>query len=167
MHEVSNPRPVDKDRVVRDVVICDGSKIARRGADTLVEAIVKPALQIFSVTSDAPMIAQLTAAAGKNVPLTFLGIQATPTDNGWKATSMTRYVIFEATGTKADKLKAEHEQIAALDAPVMSLQQTYEGGGGPSHEELKTKPGMETFCAHLADVRSPTGVPDMDSETTI
>ena len=26
---------------------------------------------------------------------------------------------------------------------------------------------METFCAHLADVRFPTGVPDMDSETTI
>ena len=29
--------------------------------------------------------------------------------------------IFEATGTKADKLNAEHEHIAALDAPVMSL----------------------------------------------
>ena len=26
---------------------------------------------------------------------------------------------------------------------------------------------METFCAHLADVRFPTGVPDMDSATTI
>ena len=52
---------------------------------------------------------------------------------------MPRYAIFEATGTKADKLKAEHEQIAALDAPVMSLQQTYEGGGGPSHEGLKTE----------------------------
>ena len=49
----------------------------------------------------------------------------------------------------------------------MSLQQTYEGGGSPSHEGLKTKPGMETFCAHVADVRFPTGVPDMDSETTI
>ena len=105
VHEVSNPRPVDKDRVVRDVVICDGSKIPRRDADTLVEAIVKPTLQIFSGTSDAPMIAQLTAAAGKNVPLTFLGIQAKQTDNGWKATSMIRYAIFEATGTKADKLK--------------------------------------------------------------
>ena len=73
VHEVSNPRPVDKDRVVRDVVICDGSKIPRRDADTLVEAIVKPTLQIFSGTSDAPMIAELTAAAGKkkrspNVP---------------------------------------------------------------------------------------------------
>ena len=41
---------------------------------------------------------------------------------------MQHYMIFEATGTKADKLKAEQEQIAAIDAPVMSLQQTYEGG---------------------------------------
>ena len=80
---------------------------------------------------------------------------------------MARYVIFEATGTTADKLKTEHEQIAALDAPVMSLQQTYQGGGGPSDEELKAKPGMETFCAHLSDVRLATGVPDMDSATTL
>ena len=65
VHEVSNPRPVDKDRVVGDVVICDGSKIPRRDADTLVEAIVKPALQIFSGASDAPMIDKLTAAADK------------------------------------------------------------------------------------------------------
>ena len=69
VHEVSTPRPVDKEnRVVRDVIICDGSKIPRRDADTLVEAIVQPTLQIFSGTSDAPMIAELTAAAGKNVP---------------------------------------------------------------------------------------------------
>ena len=68
VHEVSDPRPVDKDRVVRDVVICDGSKIPRRDADTLVEAIVKPTLQIFSGTSDAPMIAKVTAAAGKTFP---------------------------------------------------------------------------------------------------
>ena len=48
----------------------------------------------------------------------------------------------------------------------MSLQQTYQGGG-PSLEELKAKRGMETFCAHLSDVRVPTGVPDMDSATTV
>ena len=95
--------------MVTDVVICDGSKIPRRDADTLVEAIVKPTLQIFSGTSDAPMIAQLTAAVGKHVPLAFLGIQAKQTGNGCEATSMYRYVIFEATGTKADKLNAEHE----------------------------------------------------------
>ena len=46
---------------------------------------------------------------------------------------MTRYAIFEATGTKADKLKAEHEHIAALDAPVMSLQQMYQGDHGGPH----------------------------------
>ena len=167
MREISDPRPVDKDRVVRDVVICDGSKIKKRDAETLVETIVKPTLQIFSGTSDARTIAQLTEAVGKNVPLTFLGIQARQTDNGWKATSMSRYIIYEATGTKAEKLKAEYEQIEALDAPIMSLQHTYEGPGGPSLEELKTRPGMETFCAHLSDVRIPTGVPDMDSATTI
>ena len=82
VHEVSDPRPVDKDRAVRDVVICDGSKIPRRDADTLMEAIVKPTLQIFSGTSDAPMIAQLTAATDKNVPLTFLGMQAKQTGTG-------------------------------------------------------------------------------------
>ena len=65
VHEVSDPRPVNKDRAARDVVICDGSKIPRRDADTRMEAIVKPTLQIFSGTSDATMIAQLTAAAGK------------------------------------------------------------------------------------------------------
>ena len=80
---------------------------------------------------------------------------------------MARYAIFEATGTKADKLKAEHEDITALDALVMSLQQTYQGEGGPSDEDLKAKPGMETFCAHLSDVRLATGVPDMDSATTL
>ena len=64
VHEVSDPRPVAKDRAARDVVICDGSKIPRRGSDTRMEAIVKPTLQIFSGTSDATMIAQLTAAAG-------------------------------------------------------------------------------------------------------
>ena len=46
VHEVSDPRSVDKDRVVRDV-ICDGSKIPRHDADTLAEAIVKPTLHIF------------------------------------------------------------------------------------------------------------------------
>ena len=57
VHEVSTPRPVDKEnRVVRDVIICDGSKIPRRDADTLVEAIVKPTLQIFSAPGDAAMI---------------------------------------------------------------------------------------------------------------
>ena len=49
----------------------------------------------------------------------------------------------------------------------MSPQQTYQGGGGPSDEEVKAKPGMETFCAHLSDARLPTGVPDMGSATTI
>ena len=68
VHEASNPRPVDKDRAVRDVVICDRSKIPRRDADTLVEAIVKPALHIFSGSSDTYIIDQLTAAAGKNAP---------------------------------------------------------------------------------------------------
>ena len=80
VHEVSNPRPVDKDRVVRDVVICDGSKIPRRDADTLVEAIVKPTLQIFSGPGDAAMIDKLTAAAGKHVPLAFLGMQGKQTE---------------------------------------------------------------------------------------
>ena len=42
VHEVSTPRPVDRVRVVRDVVICDGPKTQRRDADTLVEAIVNP-----------------------------------------------------------------------------------------------------------------------------
>ena len=50
---------------------------------------------------------------------------------------------------------------------VMSLQQAYQGGGGPSDEELKATLGMETFCAHLSDVRCVTGVPDMDSATTL
>ena len=80
VHEVSAPRLVDKEnRVVRDVIICDGSKIPRRDADTLVEAIVKPTLQIFSGPGDAAMIDKLTAAAGKHVPLTFLGMQAKTT----------------------------------------------------------------------------------------
>ena len=87
------------------------------------------------------------------------------TERGWKATTMNHYAIFEATGDRADKLKAEHEQIAVLSDPVMSLRQTFQGG--PSDDDLKTRPGMETFCAHLADVRNPTGVPDMDDATTI
>ena len=51
----------------------------RRDADTLVEAIVKPTLQFFSGPGDAAMIDKLTAAAGKHVPRTFLGMQANTT----------------------------------------------------------------------------------------
>ena len=80
---VSAPRSVNQDdRKVRDVIIYDGSKSQRHDAETLVEAVVKPTLQVFSGPGDADMIEKLNATASKNVPLTFLGMQAQMTDKG-------------------------------------------------------------------------------------
>ena len=83
------------------------------------KTVVMPTLQVFSGPQEAAMLEELEAAAGRDTPITCLGLQAQMAESGWKATTMNRYAIFEATGDRADKLKADHEKLAALSDPVM------------------------------------------------
>ena len=69
VHTVSAPRSVKQPgRTVRDAAIYNGSKTPHRGAETLVEAVVMPTLQVFSGPQGAAMMEKLEAAAGRAIP---------------------------------------------------------------------------------------------------
>ena len=70
---------------------------------------------------------------------------------------MNRYTIFEATGDRADKLKADHKHIAALNDAVMSLHQTFQEG--PRDDDLKTRPGTGDVLRALDGRPKPHGRP--------
>jgi len=45
--------------------------------------------------------------------------------------------------------------------------QTLEKQWDHSEEHLIGEPGQETFCAHLADMSKPTGIPTLDAQPTL
>ena len=118
---------------------------------------------------DPDFVKELLSAAppdGDHKPFHFYGLTAQFKDNGYIIETLgSGYVIKPATGTRADDLVRDQKSIieTKASATVLTLEKKWEG----SDEGFLAAEGQETFCAHLADMGQPTGIPGLDDKATL
>ena len=162
VEDVSPVREVNDTRVVRDVILVDGSKIK--------EKLQQLKLSFYYARDTSPKdlecLKMLHNAAGTTTPLSFFGIQGKKNSQGFKFEPSREFFITPAPTTigKGAQLISDAE---ALRATPQEERETLETTFSPGSKDYTPELGIETNSALLRSMSNSSNVKAIDENPTV
>jgi hypothetical protein len=150
-------------RSVRDVILVDGSKLEN---GNLAELKLDFFFDSRETKEEKNILALLTDAAGKPIPLSFFAVQGKKVDTGYKFESSRDFFLVPASLTSG---KGAQQVLAAdaLHATPPEDRETLETTFSPQNNDYANDLGTETFCALLRGLKGKANVKAIDDNPTL
>ena len=160
---VSDCRSGGTDREVRDVFVIDGSK--SKDEDKLVEMKITWFADTGKGHQKTQTLQLLEEASGSDRALSFFAIQWKFGKDGPQFESSRDFFVVESRGTKAQRLKASHQELEMV--PPDARETIYTEFTPDARKDYTGEQGVQVFTLHLNDLLRPTGIPAIEEKPTV